>query len=126
MTRAALTLRTKADRDRAAHWSQQAPAGTRVEFRAPRRSLDQNSLMWELLTKIAQSVVWHGEKLNAEDWKDVLSASLRKARVVPGIDTGTLVPLGMRTSDMTKAEMSALIELIYCFGAEKGVDFGEA
>jgi NinB protein len=126
MTRAALTLRTKFDRDRACVWAQKLPTGTRVEFRAPRRSLDQNSLMWELLTKIAAQVVWHGEKLNAEDWKDVLSASLRKARVVPGIDAGTLVPLGMRTSDMTKAEMSALIELVYAFGAEQGVDFGEA
>ena len=45
------------------------------------------------------------------------SASLRKARVVPGIDPGTYVPLGMRTSDMSKEEMGLLLDLIAAFAA---------
>jgi hypothetical protein len=44
---------------------------------------------------------------------------------VPGIDPGTFVPLGMRTSQMTKEEISDLLELIYAFGAERGVKFRE-
>jgi hypothetical protein len=68
-------------------------------------------------------VIWYGQKLSAEDWKDVFTASLRRARVVPGLDAGTYVPLGMRTSDMSKDEMSQLIELIMAFGAERGVSF---
>ena len=51
-------------------------------------------------------------------------AALRKARVVPGIDGG-FVPLGMRTSDMSKGELSQLLELIAAFGAERGVKFGD-
>jgi hypothetical protein len=124
MSRALLTLRTIADRDRACRWVRQAPIGSRVEFKTPRRSTDQNSLLWALLTEVATQVDWYGQKLTPEDWKDIMSASLRKARVVPGLDGG-FVPLGMRTSDMSKAEMSALIELIYAFGAEHGVIFND-
>lgn len=123
MTRATLILATPAVRDKAHNWIDRVPPGTRVEFKAPRRSVDQNALLWALLTDIASQVVWYGQKLSAEDWKDVLTASLRKARVVPGIEAGTFVPLGMRTSDMSKAEFSELIELIYAFGAQQGVRF---
>jgi hypothetical protein len=79
--------------------------------------------MWQRLTEVSEQVEWYGQKLSPEDWKDVFSASLRKARVVPGIDSGSFVPLGMRTSDMTKQEMTDLIELIGVFGAERNVVF---
>jgi len=122
MTRATLILHNDPAREKAAHWCRNLPVGTKVEFKAPRRSLDQNALMWSRLSEIAQQVEWYGVKLSAEDWKDVLSASLRKARVVPGIDPGTYVPLGMRTSDMTKEEMTNLLELIAAFAAQQGVE----
>ena len=125
MSRATVILRQSADRERVARWASKVPVGTVVEFRAPRRSLDQNALLWARLTEIARSVDWYGTKLSAEDWKDVFSASLRKSRVVPGIDGGSFVVLGMRTSDMTKDEMTALLDLIDAFAAERGVTFDE-
>lgn len=121
MGRALLVLNGAIDRRKAAEWIAKAPTGTRVEFKAAKRSLDQNSLMWVYLTKIAEQVEWYGQKLSAEDWKDVFTASLRRARVVPGIDPGSFVPLGMRTSDMTKEEMGNLLDLIDAFAAERGV-----
>lgn len=123
MSRAVIVIRSQADRDKAAAWCRNAPAGTRVELKAARRSTEQNSLLWQRLTEVAHQVDWYGQKLTAEDWKDVMSAALRRARVVPGIDAGTFVPLGLRTSDMTKQEMSDLLELIAAFGAERGVKF---
>jgi hypothetical protein len=123
MTRALLVLSNDTLRAKAADWCRRLPHGTRVEFKAPRRSVDQNSLMWQRLTEVSEQVEWYGQKLSPEDWKDVFSASLRKARVVPGIDAGSFVPLGMRTSDMTKQEMTDLIELIGAFGAERNVVF---
>jgi hypothetical protein len=123
MTRALLILNSETARAQAMRWLSIAPDGTRVEFKKPRRSLDQNSLMWARLTEVAQQVTWYGQKLSAEDWKDVFSASLRKARVVPGLDPGTYVPLGMRTSDMSKEEMGLLLDLIDAFAAERGVRF---
>src|SRR3984893_16009061 len=125
MSRAVVQIKSDADRSQIATWTRNVPVGTTVEFRAPRRSLDQNALMWSLLGQISKEVVWYGQKLSSEDWKDVLTASLRRTRVVPGIDAGTFVPLGMRTSQMTKQELADLIELIYCFGAEKEVKFRE-
>jgi hypothetical protein len=125
MSRETITLGAPDTRARAADWCRRLPGGTTVEFRAPRRSTDQNALMWSLLAQISKHVVWYGSKLSNEDWKDVLTASLRKTRVVPGVDAGTFVPLGMRTSQMTKEELADLIELIYAFGAERGVPFRE-
>lgn len=125
MSRNAIILQSKADRERAAAWAMNAPTGTSVEFRGPRRSLDQNSLMWSFLGQISKQVDWYGQKLSSEDWKDVLTASMRRTRVVPGIDAGTFVPLGMRTSQMSKQELSDLLELIQAFAAERGVKFRE-
>ena len=125
MSRAVVQIKSDADRSQITKWTRNVPVGTTVEFRAPRRSNDQNALMWSLLSQISKSVDWYGTKLTSEDWKDVLTASLRHARVVPGIDPGTFVPLGMRTSQMTKEEIGNLIELTYAFGAEHGVKFRE-
>lgn len=125
MSREIVEIRTTADREKIARWAAGVPEGTTVEFRSPRRSLDQNALMWSLLGQISKAVDWYGQKLSSEDWKDVLTASLRRTRVVPGIDAGTFVPLGMRTSQMTKEEISELLELIVAFGTERGVRFRE-
>lgn len=86
------------------------------------RSLDQNAKMWACLSDIAKQVDWYGQNLSADDWKHVLSASLRKQRAVPGIDGGFVV-VGLSTSQMTIAEMSEMIELAHAFGADKGVIF---
>ncbi len=125
MSRAVVQIKSELDRRKVATWAGNVPLDTTVEFRSPRRSGDQNNLMWSLLGQISKSVDWYGTKLSSEDWKDVLTASLRHARVVPGIDPGTFVPLGMRTSQMTKEEISNLIELAYAFGSEHGVKFRE-
>jgi hypothetical protein len=101
---------------------QQAPDGYEVRLSEPRRTTDQNRLMWALLSDLAEQVDWHGQHLTAEEWKDVLTASLKKQRAVPGIDGGFVI-LGARTSRMTKAEMSELCELIYAFGAQQGVEW---
>jgi hypothetical protein len=125
MGRALLIIASDEDRRLASHWVAKAPWNTRIEFKGPKRSVPQNDLMWSRLTEISQNVVWYGQKLAPEDWKDMFTASLRKARVVPGLDAGSFVPLGMRTSDMSKEEMTALLDLIDAFAAEHNVEFHE-
>lgn len=125
MSRALLIVRHDLDRQRAASWCHKAPVGTRIEFKQAKRSLDQNSLLWARLTEIARQVEWHGQKLSPADWKDMFTASLRKARVVPGLDPGGFVLLGLHTSDMSKEEMTTLLDLIDAFAAERGVRFQE-
>lgn len=88
--------------------------------RKQKRSNEQNAKMWALLRDISAQVVWHGQKLSAEDWKCVFSASLKKQQVVPGLDGGFVV-MGQSTSSMTKREMSDLIDLAEAFAAEHDV-----
>jgi hypothetical protein len=102
-----------------------APEGFCVTVAEPTRSLEQNSLLWPLLDALSKQINWHGQRLSSEEWKDVLSASLKRQRVVPGIDGGFVV-LGQRTSQMGKREFSELLELVYAFGAQQGVDFEPA
>jgi hypothetical protein len=90
----------------------------------PRRTLDQNSKMWPMLKDIERQVIWHGEKLKDFEWKDMFTAALKRYRVVPGIDGGFVV-LGMRTSRMSKKDLSELIELMMAFGAERNVVWSE-
>lgn len=101
---------------------QDAPDGSVVEIRPKTRSLEQNALLWACLTELSSKVDWYGTKLQPEEWKDVLTAALKKSKVVPGLDGGFVV-LGQRTSKMTKAEFSELLELMFAFGAERGVEF---
>jgi len=123
MSRALIILNSTQDRLRAVSWVQKAPAGTRLEFKASKRSLSQNDKLWACLSDIATQVEWYGQKLTATDWKDVFTAALRNMRVVPGIDPGTYVSLGLHTSDLSKSEFSDLLELIHAFAAERGVKF---
>jgi hypothetical protein len=99
-----------------------AKDGFVVEIKPATRSLDQNARFWAMLGEISEQVEWHGQKLKPEDWKHVFSASLKQQRAVPGLDGGFVV-LGQSTSKMTVREMGDLMEIMTCFGAERGVKF---
>ena len=93
-----------------------------LEIRPEKRSDAQNRRLWAMLADISAQVDWYGHKLTSEEWKDVFSASLKRTKVVPGLDGGFVV-CGQSTSKMTKAEMCELQELMEAFGVEKGVRF---
>ena len=93
-----------------------------LEIRPEKRSDAQNRRLWAMLADISAQVDWYGQKLTSEEWKDVFSASLKRTKVVPGLDGGFVV-CGQSTSKMTKAEMCELQELMEAFGAQQGVRF---
>lgn len=95
-----------------------------VSLGRPRRSLDQNAKLWPMLDDVARQVEWYGQYLTKEEWKDVFTAALKRQKVVPGLEGGFVV-LGTSTRRMSKREFSELIELIYAFGAERGVRWSE-
>lgn len=124
MSRALITLASRADRERAIDWIEKMATGTRVEFKKAKRSLDQNSKMWASLTDLSTQLRWHGAKLSPADWKLVLMDGLkREARLVPNMDNSGFVNLGQSSSDLSKEEMSELLELIMAFGAQHDVAF---
>lgn len=102
-----------------------APEGYAVTIGEKTRSLDQNALLWALLSDLAEQTDWHGIRLAPEEWKDLLSAGLTKSKVVPNIEGDGFVILGQRTSKMCKREFGDLLELVHTFGAERGVRFSD-
>ena len=91
----------------------------------PTRTLEQNALMWAMLGDISAQVQWPVDGkmsyMPSEDWKDVMSAGLRKEqRIAQGMDGGFVI-LGMRTSKMKVKEVIDLIDLLTAFGTEHNV-----
>ncbi len=122
MSRALYTLKDETERKRVARLVFDSPLGSRVELKAARRSLPQNDRLWAMLTDIADQVQWHGLTLETTDWKLIfLDALKRELRMVPNIDGNGFVNLGRSSSDLSKAEMSDLIELLFMFGANHNV-----
>ena len=100
------------------------------------RSLQQNNLMWRLLTDISKQCFFpviridsngveffDREKITPEEVKARMTASLDENMRFCEIDNGSRVYLGKSTSRMTAKEMSDLIELLYAFGAQNNVVF---
>lgn len=124
MSRALLVLSNADVRKRAIAWIQKAPDGTRVEYKAPKRSLDQNALLWSMLTDIASQKEHGGRKYTSEQWKVIFLAAIgREVQFIPSLDGKTFIPWGQSSSDLSKHEMSQLIDFMSAWGAENGVKF---
>jgi hypothetical protein len=126
MSRAVLVLHTDEIRRRAHEWIDKAAKDSRVEFKGPRRTLDQNSRMWAMLTDVSIQATHHGRKYAPNDWKVIfLSALGRETRFVPNLDGTGLIPIGQSSSDLTVAEMADLMTLVEAWGAQNGITFHE-
>lgn len=120
MSRIALTLRSPNDKEAAARLVAAAPYGSRVEIKQARRSDEQNDRMWALLRAIREQLVWHGNQYSEEHWKQFLLHQLNGEMYMPG-ESGGMVPLIARTSDLGVREMSDFMALIEAFCARQGV-----
>jgi hypothetical protein len=82
--------------------------------------------MWAMLTEVAAQLPWHGVKLTPDDWKLIfLDALKRELRMVPNLEGTGFVNLGRSSSDLSKDEMTDLMELIAAFGAKHGITFND-
>lgn len=126
MGRALLVLHNDAMRAKAIDWIRRAPKETRVEFKGPKRTIPQNDRMWAMLTELSTQLLWHGQRLSTEDWKQVMLASLKQEmRIVPNIHGDGFVQLGRSSSDLSKDEMGDLMTIIEAFAARYGVKMKE-
>ena len=126
MSRALIVIRDPEDRRLCEQYIARTMPGDRVEFKRSRRSLPQNARMWAMLTDVSRQLPWHGVKLPPDDWKLIfLDALKREVRVVPALDGRGFVNLGRSSSDLSKEEMSDLMELIAAFGTQHGVVFSD-
>ena len=103
-----------------------APDGYVVTIKEPTRNLDQNARLHALLTDVSKQVEWHGKKLPLDVWKRLCTAAwLREIgetpEMIPALDGKGFDVIFERTSTLTVAQMSSLIEWTTAFAAEHGV-----
>ena len=102
-------------------------AGHRLTLvlRKETRSAKQNNLMWSCLTDLSNQVEWYGKKFSPKGWKSFITAHLDGQELVPNMEGRGFVAIneGSSTSDMTIAEMTAVIDLCHAFGADKDVQW---
>lgn len=124
MSRALITIHGAADRQRAVRAIQSCPTGTRLEFKAAKRTIPQNDRFWAMLTDIAQQKEHFGRRYTADEWKLLMMHGCgREMQFIPSLDGKGFMPMGYRSSALTKSEMSELMEFISAWGAENGVVF---
>lgn len=126
MSRAVLVLANDEIRRKAKRWIDGLPDKTRVEFKGPKRTIPQSDRMWAMLTDVATQTRWHGVRMEAEAWKLLFLDGLkREMQIIPNLDGTGFVNVGRSSSDLSKSEMSDMIELIFAFGANHDVTFYE-
>lgn len=107
-----------------------APDGMVVEIKEPTRSLEQNAKLHAMLEDVANQVEWHGMKLHKDIWKRICTAAMLREigespMLVPSLDGHGIEIIYEKTSTMGKRMMAELIEWVYAFGSEKGVQWSE-
>ena len=102
-----------------------APDRSIVNIRPETRSGEQNAMLWSLLSAVSRAKP-DGRQHTPDVWKCLfMQACGHAVQFEVGLD-GAPFPLGFRSSRMTKEQMSDLIEFIFAWCAEKGVQLSEA
>ena len=103
---------------------ERAPQGFVCKIEEPKRTLEQNDRMWAMLTDISVAMPM-GRRHTPDDWKAIfMNACGWECQFVEGLD-GRPFPKGFRSSQMTKSQMTALIDFIQSFGDENGVRWSD-
>ena len=119
-----VTLDSRYRREEAHKLVDLAPIGAVMTIAMPKRSTDQNALMWTLLGFISRAKPG-GRKHTPETWKALFMHAMgHQSRFEMGLN-GEPFPAGFRSSQLNKSQMSELIEFIPAWGAEQGVRFGD-
>ena len=99
-----------------------APVGSVVNVKPPRRSLDQNAKLHALISDVSRAKP-DGRNYPVDVWKALFLAMCgHKMRFEPALDGDGVIPVGMRTSRLSKAECSDLIESIQAYAAQHEIE----
>lgn len=99
-----------------------APDGAVMEITAPRRTTDQNARMWAMLSAISRAKP-EGRTCTPDVWKALFMHALDHAqRFEMALDGNGMVPVGFRSSRLTKAQMADLMTVIEEYAARHGID----
>lgn len=97
-----------------------APQDAVVRISAPTRTLDQNAKMHAMLSDISRAKP-EGRCHTPEVWKALMMHACGHAVQFETGLNGQPFPIGFRSSRMTVAQMSDLIEFMYEYGARHAI-----
>lgn len=113
------------NRARAHHLVEKAPQGAILNIRPATRTNEQNARFWAMLSDVSRAKP-EGRELTPEVWKSLFLHALgHSQRFEMALDGRGVVPVGFRSSRLTKEQMSDLMELISEYGARHGVEWSE-
>jgi hypothetical protein len=124
MDQALFRLVHRTARERAKACIDLAPAGYVVTVKEPTRSSEANAALHARLSEIAERVEWAGKRQSIETWKRLLVAAWSRATgepltVLPALDGHGIDIVFRRTSQMTRREMSDLLEYVNAWCSEQ-------
>lgn len=103
-----------------------APLGHVMRLGAETRRDAQNRKLWPMLQDIQQQVP-DMRTFSQDDIKSrFLNALGTEMRFLPTLENDGMFPVGLRSSTLTVAQFSGLIELLYQYGAQHGVRWSDA
>lgn len=112
------------NRRRAHQLIDRAPTGYVMSIAEPKRTLAQSDRMWAMLTDVSVQMPG-GRRHTPDDWKAIfMNACGWECQFVEGLD-GRPFPKGFRSSQLTKSQMTALIDFMFAWGAENGVRWSD-
>jgi hypothetical protein len=117
-----IILRGPEQRERAKRLIDVAPLDTVVKFAPMTRTNAQNDMMWAQLSVLSR--LRPEQRIHAPHvWKAlVMDMAGNKPIWVPALQSDGMVCIGYKSSRLTKAEMSDVIEAAYAYAAEHGID----
>lgn len=112
-------------RQRALDAVKSAPDGWSVTVGPPRRNNEQNAALHARLTEIAASIPWAGAMRSVDEWKRLLTGAWCRATgqsvtMLPAIDGQGVEIIFRKTSELTEAECSELLDFVDAWAAEHG------
>lgn len=123
MSKQTFVMAHRRARDNALRAVANAPAGYVVTVAEPKRSTEQNSKLWAMLTDVARAKP-EGRNWTPETWKAAFMHFLgHQVMFAEGLEGSGPFPLGFRSSRLSVKQMADLITCIEEYGTRNGVQW---
>jgi hypothetical protein len=116
----------------ASHIKPTLTAGHRlvVEVKPETRSNAENNLLHALIDEISRKLEWAGKNRDPEIWKRLLVAAWcrvhgESVEILPALDGHGVDIVPARTSKLSRKECADLIEYVYAWGVDQGIEWAE-
>lgn len=102
-----------------------APIGDMVRIGKETRSEEQNRKLWPMIDDLRRQIPELAERTRDDIKLQFLNALGVEMRFLPTLEGEGVFPVGLRSSTLTKAQFSGLLELLYAYGAKRDVQWSD-